>query len=346
MNIKLPADDSLERLDRDMAAKSLDGFWRVRLNVPATPTTAAKPFLWKWADVYESLMRAGKLVSPEDCERRVVRLVNPGIEDQRGVTSHTLQLGVQCVNPGEHASNHRHIVVALRFVVQGRGAYTIIEGQKCVMEEGDLILNPRYLWHDHTNETDEPVIWLDGLDTPLLHSLQQKIFESHPDPYQTATITSDEVGHLFGRARSTSIPAFPLIHYKWRDTYDALRAQRHALRALDRFDGYLLEYKNPVTGGPTLPSIQCAIQSLPSGYQSEAHRHTTTVIYHVFEGTGTTYINGQPFHWNKGDSFIVPLWHTHRHINRSSSKEAILFSMSDSPLLKSLELYREESVSQ
>jgi len=101
-----------------------------------------------------------------------------------------------------------------------------------------------------------------------------------------------------------------------------------------------------VTGGPTLPSIQCAIQSLPPGHETDAHRHTTTVIDHVFEGTGTTYINRQPFHWDKGDSFIVPLWHTHRHINRSSSKEAILFSMSDSPLLKSLELYREESVSQ
>ena len=346
MSIKIPTNDSLERLDSDMAAKSLDGFWRVRLNVPATPKTSVKPFLWKWADVYESLMRAGKLVSPEDCERRVVRLVNPGIEDQRGVTSHTLQLGVQSVNPGDHASNHRHMVVALRFVVKGRGAYTIIEGQKCVMEEGDLILNPRFAWHDHGNETEEAVIWLDGLDTPLLHSLQQKIFESHPDPYQAVTITSDEVGHLFGHAQSTSTPAFPFIHYKWKETHDSLQALKQTASALDRFDAYLLEYKNPVTGGPTLPSIQCAIQALPPGQETDAHRHTSTVIYHVFEGTGTTYVDGQRFHWDKGDSFVVPLWHAHRHINRSSSTEAMLFSMSDSPLLKSLDLYREEPVSE
>jgi gentisate 1,2-dioxygenase len=342
--IKVPANDSLERLDQDMAKKSLDGFWRVRLSVPPEPTTTVKPFLWPWEDVYTSLVRAGKLVSPEDCDRRVVRLVNPGIEDRRGITSHTIQLGLQSVNPGEHAASHRHMVVALRFVVKGAGAFTTIEGQKCVMAEGDLILNPRFCWHDHTNHGSEPVVWLDGLDTPLVALLQQKAFQVSPDPIQQVDIESDQVTPLFGLARSGFSVKHKLIHYKWKDTFPALKALQASAEGASPFDGYLLEYRNPVTTGPTLPSIQCAIQLLEPSRKTDAHRHTSTTIYHAFSGTGTTFIGSQPFDWKKGDSFVVPLWYPHYHINRSDSEDAILFSMSDAPILKALELYREEPV--
>jgi gentisate 1,2-dioxygenase len=343
-DIRVPANDSLDRLDQDMAKKSLDGFWRVRLSVPPEPTTNVKPFLWKWEDCYESLVRAGKLVSPEDCDRRVVRLVNPGIEDRRGITTHTLQLGLQSVHPGEHAASHRHMVVALRFVVKGAGAFTTIEGQKCVMAEGDLILNPRFCWHDHTNHGSEPVVWLDGLDTPLIASLQQKAFQVSPDPVQPIDIESDKVTALFGLARSTVPVKNQLIHYKWKDTYPALKALQASGAEASPYDGYILEYRNPVTGGPTLPSIQCAIQLLERSKQTVAHRHTSTTIYHAFSGSGTTFIGGQPFDWKKGDSFVVPLWYPHYHVNRSDSEEALLFSMSDAPVLKPLELYREEPV--
>ena len=342
-DVRIPVDDSLERLDHDMAKKSLDGFWRVRLKVPPEPTTNVKPFLWKWEDCYESLVRAGKLVSPEDCDRRVVRLVNPGLEDRRGITSHTLQLGFQSVLPGEHAASHRHMVVALRFVVKGAGAFTTIEGQKCKMAEGDLILNPRFCWHDHTNDGNEPVVWLDGLDTPLIGSLQQKAFQVAPDPVQRIDIESDSVTALFGLARPKMPAKNQLIHYRWKDTSAALKALQASGEATP-CDGYLLEYRNPATGGSTLPSIQCAIQLLEPAKTTAAHRHTSTTIYHAFSGSGTTFIGDQRFDWNKGDSFIVPLWYPHHHANRSNSEEAILFSMSDAPVLQALELYREEAV--
>ena len=110
----------------------------------------------------------------------------------------------------------------------------------------------------------------------------------------------------------------------------------------DRFDGYLMEYRNPVTGGSTMPTIQCALQLFLPGQETQAHRHTSTVVYHAFRGRGSSFVGERRFDWEQGDSFVVPLWHAHRHLNRSSSDEAILFSMSDAAVVKAIDLYREE----
>jgi gentisate 1,2-dioxygenase len=139
------------------------------------------------------------------------------------------------------------------------------------------------------------------------------------------------------------LPLTDFFHYKWRETEVALRALKDSPTAKNRFDGYLLEYRNPLTGGPTMTTIQCAVQLLSPGDETETHRHTSTVIYHAFRGSGVTQIGDRQFEWEQGDSFVVPLWHDHRHSNRSSSDDAILFSMSDAPVLRALELYREEA---
>jgi gentisate 1,2-dioxygenase len=131
-----------------------------------------------------------------------------------------------------------------------------------------------------------------------------------------------------------------MLHYRWRDTYPSL--QRLAKGNGNPYDGIALEYVNPTTGGPTLPTMSCRIQMLRSGEQTKTHRHTSTSIYHAFRGSGTTIINGEPFNWEKGDSFVVPLWSWHEHTNRSSTEEAILFAMHDEPILKAFGLYREE----
>ena len=131
------------------------------------------------------------------------------------------------------------------------------------------------------------------------------------------------------------------LHYQWLDTYPAL--QRLARTSGNAFDGAALEYVNPATGGATLPSLSCRLQMLRANEKTRSHRHTSTSIYHAFRGNGTTWINGQPFHWEQGDTFIVPLWSWHEHANRSSQAEAILFSMHDEPILKAFGLYREEA---
>jgi gentisate 1,2-dioxygenase len=139
------------------------------------------------------------------------------------------------------------------------------------------------------------------------------------------------------------VPLADFFHDERRNTEKALYELIKPPAARDRFDGYLLEYRNPLSGGPTMTTIQCAVQLLPANDETETHRHTSTVIYHVFRGKGATQIGERRFDWEQGDSFVVPLWHAHRHLNRSSSQDAILFSMNDAPVLKALDLYREEA---
>jgi gentisate 1,2-dioxygenase len=326
-----------------MAQKNLSGYWSLGMEgLPSEPMTPVQACLWKWADVYESLVRAGEVISLENSERRVVRLVNPGL-NERPFSSHTLQASFQYVKPGENARAHRHTPAALRFVVQGHGAYTTVNRQQCVMEPGDLILTPALSWHDHSNDSPEPMLWLDGLDFPLVTALHQVMQERFPTRRQPIEKSSEEVNAALEGALRHGLPAEDLFHYRWADSEKTLRGQTRSAAAKNSFDGYLLEYRNPLTNGPTTPTMQCAVQLLPARQQTDSHRHTSTVIYHVFRGQGASQIGAQRFEWKQGDTFVVPLWQAHCHMNRSSSDEAILFSMSDAPVLQALGLYREES---
>jgi gentisate 1,2-dioxygenase len=338
--------DSVELLNHDMAEKNLSGYWSLGMEgLPSEPMTSVEPCLWKWRDVHESLLRAGEVVSLENSERRVVRLVNPGLDRRHGFATHTLQISFQYVKSGENARAHRHTPAALRFVIEGNGAYTTVNGQQCVMEPGDLILTPKLTWHDHSNDSKQPMIWLDGLDFPLITALHQVMQERYPERRQAIKKTSEETMSHLGSSVRHGFPLGDFFHYKWRDTAPALRALGHDPSRRNAFDGYLLEYRNPLTGGPTMTTIGCAVQLLSPGERTETHRHTSTVIYHAFRGSGTTQIADRYFEWEQGDSFVVPLWCHHSHLNRSVSDEAILFSMSDAPVLKALDLYREESAS-
>jgi gentisate 1,2-dioxygenase len=336
--------DSVALLDRDMAGKNLSGYWRLGMEgLPPHPMTSVEPCLWKWADVHDSLVRAGEVVSLENSERRVVRLVNPGLDRGHAFATHTLQISFQYVKPGENARAHRHTPAALRFVIEGSGAYTTVNGQQCIMERGDLILTPKLTWHDHSNDSQAPMVWLDGLDFPLVTALHQVMQERYPERRQPIEKNSGAVIEQLGEARRAGIPLNDFFHYKWRDSEKNLSALAQSATAPNPFDGYMLEFRNPINGGPTMPTIQCAVQLLPPGEETQAHRHTSTVIYHVFRGKGSTEIGEKRFDWQQGDSFVVPLWYNHRHSNLSSSEDVVLFSMSDAPVLKALDLYREES---
>ena len=338
--------DSVELLNRQMAEKNLSGYWSLGMEgLPPEPMTSVEPCLWKWCDVHESLVRAGEVISLENSERRVVRLVNPGLDRRHGFATHTLQISFQYVKPGENARAHRHTPAALRFVVEGNGAYTTVNGQQCVMDPGDLILTPKLTWHDHSNDSNQPMIWLDGLDFPLITALHQVMQERYPERRQPICKTSDDVRDQLGSAMRHGLPVTDFFHYKWRDTEPALRALAENPSKRNPFDGYLLEYRNTLTGGPTLATIGCAVQFFWPGEHTETHRHTSTVIYHAFRGSGVTQIADRFLEWEQGDSFVVPLWYPHRHSNRSASDPAILFSMSDAPMLKALDLYREEGAS-
>jgi gentisate 1,2-dioxygenase len=335
----------IQELNDLLRPRWVSGLWNLdHAERPSDPKTRVKPHLWRWHDIYDSLLQAKDKISVArgSVERRVIRLVNPGMADTE-MTSHTILLSFQLIQPGEVAPGHRHTMSAFRFILQGQGAYTNVDGQKMVMEAGDLILTPQGCWHEHAHEGDQNMVWIDGLDVPFVQALQVISF----DPYNQGRLPVNEgidPATFYGMTRpvgNSASEAPPLLHYHWRETYPAL--QRLGRASGDPFDGAALEFVNPTTGGATLPTMSCRAHMLRAGEKTRGHRHTSTSIYHAFRGSGTTMINGQPFQWQKGDTFIVPLWSWHEHANASSTEEAILFSMHDEPILKAFGLYREEA---
>ncbi len=324
----------------------MSGIWTVDPEArPREPRTQVKPHLWKWDEVYDGMLQARERIDVsrgKNVERRAIRLVNPGLQDTARTTQ-SMVFTVQILNPGEVAPPHRHSMAALRFILQGKGAYTIVEGEKFIMEAGDLILTPQGTWHEHANEGTEPMIWIDGLDVPLIESLQvvyMEPYEGKGIPLKEHASAASDYGVMRPVAAPETKPSAPL-HYRWRDVYPAL--QRRAEAEPHPFDGVALEYVNPVTGGPTLPTLSCWLQMLRPGQRTQVHRHTSTTLYHAFRGSGTTIVNGEAINWNEGDTFVVPLWSWHEHANNTSSDEAVLFSMHDTPVLNAFGLYREES---
>jgi gentisate 1,2-dioxygenase len=328
----------LAELDSELEKNHLSGFWKTR--VPSH--TSEAPYLWKWEGLLDGLMKASETIGIEQAERRAIRLVSPHLPMKS--TSHTLQFTFSIVNPGEVARAHRHNMAAIRFVVQGKGAYTAVSGECFPMEEGDLILTPNWTWHDHHNESEEPIIWLDGLDGPLIQSLNVLFFEEYEKKEQPITRETGESTSRMGFARSPKQDAAHVrgvpYRYSWRDTYNALKTMSEGDR--DPYDGTLLRYINPATGGFTYPTMSCEIQLLKANEKSQIHRHTSTALHHVFRGRGRTAVGEGHLDWKKGDSFVIPLWQWHRHENLSD-EEAILFSINDRPVMESLQLYREEA---
>lgn len=336
--------DARRDLDDALDSKWLSGLWNVS-NEERTgePKTKVQPHLWKWADVYDSLQRARDVIGigGGGTERRYIRLVNPGLAERK-LTAHTMLFGFQLIQPGEVAPAHRHTMTAFRFILQGKGAFTNVEGEKMIMEPGDLIRTPQWSWHEHVNEGSEAMIWADGLDVPLIEALQAVSVERRPE--ERLRVKEGQIHpSLYGMMRPAGAAAEHLtapLHYRWQDTYTAL--QRLGEKVPDPYDGVVLDYVNPLTGGPTFPTLLCRMQMFRPGEKTQSHRHRSTSIYHVFRGSGRTTINGATIEWEQGDSFVVPLWSWHAHANASSKHEAILFSLHDEPVLKALGLNLEE----
>jgi gentisate 1,2-dioxygenase len=203
------------------------------------------------------------------------------------------------------------------------------------------------VWHDHGNEGNQPVMWLDGLDIPLLLSLQCMFFEEHTGQTQPVTLPPRHSEQLFGRclfpagtAAAQPQPHSPVWTYRWTEARAALAALRQS-GAPDPFDGVLLRYVNPATGGEVLPTLGCRLQLLPRGFQSYSHRHTASTVYHVAEGSGWSLVGEQRLEWQQGDTFAVPIWCQHQHA--AEDTDAILFSFTDEPVLRVIGQYREHS---
>jgi gentisate 1,2-dioxygenase len=321
--------------------------WAVlRRTLTREPQQRETPHLWRWADVRPQLLRAGELVTTAEAERRVLMFLNPGNPGRIGATA-TLYAAMQLILPGESARAHRHSPAAIRFIVEGSNAYTCVDGERVSMAPGDLVLTPPMVWHDHGNEGNEPVMWLDGLDIPLLLALQCMFFEEFDGPAQPITMPVERSERLYGRClfplgaiSSAHRPHSPVWSYRWSVAREALETLRRSSKP-DPFDGYLLRYANPVTGGEVLPTLGCRLQLLSPGSVTRAHRHTAGTVYHVAEGTGYSLFSRERVEWTKGDTFAVPIWCPHQHA--AVDADAVLFSFTDEPVLKAIGQYREHS---
>ena len=318
--------------------------------VPSHPKPQDAATLWRWRDLRSQLRRAGELVPVERAERRVLMLLNPTPSvAERGGTTSTLYAGIQLVLPGEVARAHRHVMGAFRFVIEGGdGAYTTVNGEQAFMSPGDLVLTPNWNYHDHGNESDAPVVWLDGLDLPLVNHLNANFFELHPETRQPVTEPANAStrryahGHLNPVAPTTGNNS-PIVNYPWADTEKALR-EGLTLANSRSPDSFVLEYTNPLTGNSVMPTMNCYIEALRPSQHVQARRRTPSAIFHVVRGCGSTIIDGHQYNWEEKDIFCVPSWSTFEHINRSPSEDAVLFSYSNQGLYERLGLYREQIV--
>jgi gentisate 1,2-dioxygenase len=289
--------------------------------VSVAPQSAAVPHLWHWRDLRPQALRAAELVGTAQAERRVLRLSNPNLS---GIASQTLVANVQIVMPGEIARAHRHSAAALRLIIEGKGGYTVVNGERVPMFPGDLVLTPNWSWHDHANDTDAPMIWLDGLDTPLVRLLEAGFFEEYPHDRQ-------EVGAVVNSSQ---------WHYPISEMRSALN--RLVADGGNADKGTVLEYRNRTADGPVMPTISCHMQLLRPGEATRAWRRVCRTNYHVVEGAGYSNVGGKRLDWEDKDVFTVPAWTFCEHVNMDD-RPAFLFSFSDAPVMKALSLYREEA---
>jgi gentisate 1,2-dioxygenase len=217
------------------------------------------------------------------------------------------------------------------------------------MLPGDLVLTPNWTWHDHANDTSQPMIWMDGLDAPLVMMMEAAFQEEYPDERQPLSVESGHSQTRFGAGGLRPVgapvarPHSPLMHFPWSETKLAL--ERFAAGGEpSAHDGAIMQYTNPVDGGPVMPTLDCYVQMLRPGERTSAHRHTSSAIYHVIEGQGRSIVGDQTLEWTEKDIFCVPNWTAHEHENTSATQPAFLFSFTDIPVLRAMDLLREEAI--
>jgi len=337
-----------EAFHERMHANHMYGLWEVASQMTSYPQPKMSAHMWRWS-LLESIVEESAQAVPIGDERRALPLFNPGLGG-RWATTNNLIAAVQVLLPGEVARAHRHTPTAIRFIIEGSGAYTAVDGERVYMEPGDLVLTPSWAWHDHGNETNERVVWMDGLDIPLIASLEAMFFQFYQAPQVPATRAPNASKRLYGHAQLNPTwgkekpKSSQLLLYSWDQTWAALNALREHEGC--RFDGIALEYRYPQTGGPVLPTMACCVQLLRPGERTFAHRHTGSAVYHVVKGEGLTVIDGQRFIWSKGDIIALPPWTVHEHANTSATADAVLFSIQDSPVFQALGLYYEEALTE
>lgn len=349
MDMNISAQDAVkeERAQyyRRISGQNMTPLWEVLgALVPKAPKSPVAPALWRYAEVREHVMEAGRLITASEAERRVLVLENPAMRGNSSITQ-SLYAGLQLIMPGEVAPAHRHTQSALRLVLDGEGAYTAVDGERTTMRRGDFIITPSWTWHDHGNLGTEPVVWLDGLDIPTVRFFDAGFAEhGAAASQQTARPEGDSLaryGHNMvplDLDQKASEPTRVFV-YPFAQTKEALHGI--ARTAPDAHFGHKLRYVNPATGASPMPTIGAFAQLLPGGFASAPYRCTDATVYVCLEGGGSATIGDTTYTFGPNDVFVVPSWHT---LSLRAVEETILFSFSDRPMQQALGIWREEKI--
>lgn len=343
--------DALNALEARMEKAHVRGQWQVGVNRPENarrspdgkvwidPVPDARPHAWRWTDMEPILDGACRALPESATARRSLIYMNPGLA--RGTTQ-TITAGIQVIQPGEIAWAHRHSVSALRFTIQGgEDVFTVVDGDVLPMGAYDLILTPGWCWHDHHNRTSKPAMWLDVLDVPFIAAINQNYYEELGESMQdrrndTAAVASP----LLRPTGEAASAARPSCRYPWADVRARLDTLAEA--APHPADGVAVEYAHPLTGGPTLPTLNCIARMLPPGFTGARVRRGSSAVHFVVSGDGRIDFGDEAITFARHDGIAVPNWTWHRLVNTSATEPAYLFTVTDRPILDAFGLYREQ----
>ena len=337
----------LEAYYKELEGLGAGALWTVANDIePWEPRSSSIPMLWKYEDLRPLVLKSSELVTPEKAGRRVVYLVNDKRRDVSAAVG-WLYTGIQVTRPGEFTSAHRHKASALRFIMEGEGGYTVVDGNKIMLEVNDFVITPNSTWHEHGVEAGgKTCIWQDGLDIPLVNALEANDYAVYDGTQPlTAPINHSPMTYggngLIPPDKEWNKPYSPLFKYSWKTVYPAL-LEAEKVNDVNIYDGIIMQYSNPLTGGHVMQTMGASIQLLPKGFKGKAHKHTGSFVYQCAKGKGYTIINGKRFDWKERDIFCVPSWAWHEHHNLSDTEDACLFSFNDLPVIESLGLYQEK----
>lgn len=325
---------------KDIKSLDLNPLWE--RTVSQKPGSPCVPKLWAWADLKPHLMKSCDLIGQKLAERRVLMLENPTMRGSSFIAN-TLFTGLQIILPGEVAAAHRHTPNALRFVVEGKGAYTAVAGERAMMNPGDFLVTPNWSWHDHGNIGNEPVVWMDGLDSAFTKFFGATFREDYPQDQQPLYRSEGDSAASFGSAllpvdyKPDDI-ASPILRYPYARTCEALH-HLYKTQPLHAAHGVKLRYANPANGKYPFPTMAAFMQFLPKGFDGKRYRSTENIVYNVAEGSGLVTIKGEQFKFTQHDIFVAPSW---CEVSFKTSEDCMIFSYSDRAAQEALGFHRDE----
>ena len=306
---------------------------------PGKPIPRTRPVAWAYESLRPLLLRAGELTPMEKAERRVLVLANPGHGLEKMQATSSIYLGMQLLLPGEWAPAHKHTPNAIRMIVEGGGAYTTVNGEKCPMHRGDLILTPTGQWHEHGHDGTEPVVWLDVLDLPLIYYMETS-YATEGNPQATTKAAIEQtyrrggVVPYAGFARSEE--DYPMIHYPWADVRQVLET---LAASQPMGEPVQVAYVNPENGLDCQNVLGYSALMLRPGESLNLPVRSTAMVFHQIEGGIELEAESQRFALADADTCCVPGYTPIRLKNRSETEPAFLFIADDAPLQKKLGVY-------